>query len=102
MLNEIYGKKTICEDVNITFPPQHQNRMPGWEYVMNPIPESPPRKETGKLIGKVALITGGDSGIGRAIAYLFVRRADIAFVYFHEREDAATNKQGVEAYHGNA
>ena len=100
MENEIYGKKSICEDVNITFPPQHQNRMPGWEYVMNPIPESTPRKENGKLIGKVALITGGDSGIGRAIAYLFAQEgADIAFVYFNEREDAATTKQGVEAYH---
>lgn len=55
------------------FPPQHQNRQPGLEYIMKPLPVSECGKSYPKLEGKAALITGGDSGIGRAVAYDFVK-----------------------------
>lgn len=56
------------------FPAQHQNRQPGLEYVMKPRPISSNGKKFRRLEGKTALITGGDSGIGRAVSYSFVKR----------------------------
>ncbi len=71
------------------FPPQHQNRQPGFEYIMKPIPVSECGKIQNKLQDKVALITGGDSGIGRAVAYDFVKEgASVAIVYYDEEKDA--------------
>ncbi len=71
------------------FPPQHQNRQPGFEYVMRPLPVSECGRKGRKLEGKSALITGGDSGIGRAVAYDFVKEgASVAVVYFDEEVDA--------------
>lgn len=81
-------------------PAQHQERQPGREYKMNPQPEyiRPGYKGSGKLEGKTALITGGDSGIGRAVAVHFAREgADIAIVYLEEDRDAEETQQLVKA-----
>jgi NAD(P)-dependent dehydrogenase (short-subunit alcohol dehydrogenase family) len=73
---------------------------PGKEVKMNPKPESEPEKdEQGKLKGKTALITGGDSGIGKAVAILFAKEgADVAIGYLNEQEDAEETKREVEKY----
>jgi NAD(P)-dependent dehydrogenase (short-subunit alcohol dehydrogenase family) len=72
-------------------PPQHQGRQPGLEAEMTPPPRSDAAwyRGSGKLDGRRALITGGDSGIGRAVARLFAREgADVAIVYLDEHDDA--------------
>jgi len=80
-------------------PPQKQQRQPGSEAQMQPEPEFMPRfKGADKLKGKVALITGGDSGIGRSVAVHMAREgADIAIVYLDEHEDARETARHVEA-----
>lgn len=80
--------------------PQSQE-LPGDEHKMQPQPvfDNPDVKGCGKLKDKVALITGGDSGIGRAVAVLFAKEgADIAIVYLNEHEDAHTTRENVEKY----
>ena len=82
-----------------TFPPQHQNRQPGREAEMNPLPQydNPAYKASGKLSGKKALITGGDSGIGRAVAVAFAKEgADVAIVHLCENSDAQETVRAVE------
>jgi NAD(P)-dependent dehydrogenase (short-subunit alcohol dehydrogenase family) len=80
--------------------PQSQAR-PGKESKMSPEPvyDNPKSLGSGKLSGKVAVITGGDSGIGRAVSILFAKEgADVAVVYLSEDEDAKLTKQEVEKY----
>ncbi len=83
-----------------SFPAQHQDRQPGHETDMEPQPQeiAPSYRGSGKLSGKVAIVTGGDSGIGRSVAILFAREgADVAVVYLDEHEDAETTQRLVEA-----
>ena len=80
-------------------PPQTQDRRPGIESVMRPRPRSDDAsyRGSGKLFDKVALITGGDSGIGRAVAIAYAREgADIAIVYLDEHGDAQETCRAVE------
>jgi hypothetical protein len=90
------GWEQQCTNVPLVFPPQHQNRHPGFEYVMEPRPmyENTNYLGSGKLKNKVAIVTGGDSGIGRAVATAFAKEgADLAIAYLDEHEDAAETKQ---------
>lgn len=82
-----------------TFPPQHQNRQPGRESEMNPSPQydNSAYKASGKLVGKKALITGGDSGIGRAVAVAYAKEgADVVIVHLCENSDAQNTVQAIE------
>lgn len=84
----------------IMFPPQHQNKQPGIESEMNPRPVSanPNYKSAGKLEGKTAIITGGDSGIGKSVAVYFAKEgANVAIVYLEEHQDAEETKKLIEA-----
>lgn len=82
------------------FPPQHQNQQPGIESEMTPHPISidPNYISAGKLKGKSAIITGGDSGIGKSVAIYFAKEgANVAIVYLNEHQDAEETKKLVEA-----
>ncbi|CAH2715019.1 General stress protein 39 [Neobacillus rhizosphaerae] len=94
-----YGKITRYEDIPITVPEQRQFRQPGVEKLMVPRPiiENPNYQGSGKLAGKVALITGGDSGMGAAAAIAFAKEgADVAIAYLDEHEDANRTKTRIE------
>lgn len=82
-------------------PAQSQERTPALESEMTPKPQydDPNYKGSGKLKDKVALITGGDSGIGRSIAVYYAKEgADVAVVYLDEHEDAKETQRAVESY----
>lgn len=90
----------MAEQQDQEFPPQHQEHQPGSEAAMHPRPEAEGRhyRGSGKLSGKVAIITGGDSGIGRAVAIAFAKEgADIVIVYLEEHQDARETQHLVEA-----
>ncbi|MET3506599.1 SDR family oxidoreductase [Halalkalibacter oceani] len=95
----IYGKITKTEEVPMAQPEQRQLRQPGLESLMVPKPiiENPHYRGSGKLTGKTALITGGDSGMGAAAAIAFAKEgADVAISYLDEHEDANRTKDRVE------
>jgi len=82
-----------------SFPKQHLKK-PGLEAELDPAPmyQAPHYRGSGKLENMIALITGGDSGIGRAVAVLYAREgADVAIVYLNEHRDAEDTKRAVEA-----
>ncbi|WP_445486641.1 SDR family oxidoreductase [Niallia sp. 03133] len=88
------------QNQNKTFPPQHQNQQPGIQTEMNPVPieVNPNYKGSGKLQGKAAIITGGDSGIGRSVSIYFAKEgANVVIVYLNEHDDAQKTKELVEA-----
>src|SRR6266487_401014 len=80
-------------------PAQHQDQQPGREHKMKPRPRAEDEKHrgSGKLRAKAALITGGDSGIGRAVAIAFAKEgADVSVVYLEEHKDANETRREVE------
>lgn len=86
-----------------TFPPQKQNVQPGIEEKMNPKPIYKDETILGsnRLKGKVAVITGGDSGIGRAVSVAFAREgAKVAIIYLNEHDDANKTKEEIEKMNG--
>ncbi|WP_299376545.1 glucose 1-dehydrogenase [uncultured Tateyamaria sp.] len=89
---------------HVKIPPQSQDSMPAHEHEMDPAPDYAPRHPgAGKLTDKVAFISGGDSGIGRAVAVLFAREgAKVAIAYLSESKDAEQTKKLVEDEGGEA
>ena len=88
---------------NITAPEQEQNVQPGMEYVMAPRPifDNPNYIGSGKLKDKVAIITGGDSGLGRAAAISYVKEgAKVVIPYYNEHKDANETKEYIEKLGG--
>ena len=97
-----YGYK--CNKYKVQFPPQSQDIQPGMEYLMNPRPifDNPNYKPSCKLKGKVAIITGGDSGIGRAVAISYVKEgANVVIVYLNEHRDAKETEEYIKKIGGN-
>ena len=97
------AQRRIKQYPKTPLPKQHQ-RKPGKEHRLEPRPqyEAPHYKSAGKLMGKTALITGADSGIGRAVAVLYAREgADVVFTHLpQERKDAAETIRAVQAEGG--
>ena len=88
---------------NILAPEQSQSVQPGMEYLMNPLPifDNPDYKASDKLKDKVAIITGGDSGLGRACSIVYVREgAKVVIVYYDEDKDAYDTKKYIESLGG--
>lgn len=100
-----FDKKGIKSTVyNILAPEQEQNVQPGMEYLMNPLPifDNPNYKGSGKLKDKVAIITGGDSGLGRACSIAFIKeQAKVVIVYLNEDKDAKDTKEYIEKLGGD-
>lgn len=93
--------KDDFEKIDEQVEPQEQSRQPGSEEQMNPEPiyDDKDYVGSGKLEGKVALITGGDSGIGRAVAVAYAKEgASVAIAYLDEHEDAEKTITAIESY----
>ena len=90
-------------EYQILAPEQSQDVQPGMEYLMFPSPifDNPNYKGSNKLKGKVAIITGGDSGLGRAAAIAFIKEgAKVVIPYYNEHEDAKYTKEYIEKLGG--
>jgi len=82
-----------------TFPAQHQEQQPGLEFLLNPKPvaEDVTYLGSAKLKGKVAIISGGDSGIGRAVSIAYAKEgADVVIAHLNEHDDAFETKARIE------
>ena len=98
-----YGYGYKCNKYKVQFPPQHQDVQPGMEYLMHPRPifDNPNYKGSDKLKDKVAIITGGDSGIGRAVAISYVKEgAKVVIVYLNEDRDAKETENYINCLGG--
>ena len=99
-----YGKEGIKSTIyNILALEQQQNIQPGMEYLMTPLPifDNPNYKGSGKLNNKVAIITGGDSGLGRACSIAYVKEgAKVVIAYLNEDKDANDTKEYIESLGG--
>lgn len=99
-----FGDKGIKSTVyNILAPAQSQDEQPGMEYEMVPLPifDNPNYKGSGKLKGKVVIITGGDSGLGRAASIAFVKEgAKVVIVYYDEHKDAKDTEEYIQKLGG--
>lgn len=97
----VLGYKEKKEQIPVAFPKQHQDTQPGIESAITPQPifDNTTEPTGNKLQNKVAIITGGDSGIGRAVATLFAKQGcDIAISYLQESDDANDTKKIIESY----
>ncbi len=91
------------KEYQIMAPEQHQKKQPGMEYMMTPQPifDNPNYQGSGKLKDKVIIITGGDSGLGRAASIAFVKEgAKVVIPYYDEHEDAKFTKNYIESLGG--
>lgn len=99
-----YGDTGIKSTVySIMAPEQMQEMQPGMEYLMTPLPifDNPNYKGSGKLKDKVAIITGGDSGLGRACSIAYVKEgAKVVIAYLNEDKDAMDTKEYIESLGG--
>ena len=98
------GNGLKCAEFKVEFPPQCQCEQPGMEYLMQPRPifDNPNYIGSNKLKDKVAIITGGDSGIGRAVAIAYVKEgAKVVLPYYNEHEDATETKEYIESLGGS-
>ena len=100
-----YGNIGVKSTVyDILAPAQEQSVQPGMEYLMTPLPifDNPNYKGSGKLKDKVAIITGGDSGLGRACSIAFIKEgAKVVIVYLNETKDAQDTKKYIENLGGD-
>jgi len=99
-----YGYGYKCTKFKLQFPPQEQDVQPGMEYLMKPRPifDNPNYQGSNKLNNKVAIITGGDSGIGRAVAVAYVKEgAKVVIVYLNEERDAKETEEYIKCLGGD-
>ena len=99
--NDSVGIKSTV--YNILAPEQSQSDQPGMEYLMNPLPifDNPNYKGSDKLKNKIAIVTGGDSGLGRACSIAYVKEgAKVVIVYYDEDKDAFDTKNYIESLGG--